>query len=338
MEKYKCAWIENMLSIEPDGYARPCCLETGSSARISHIDDGILNAFNHDKLLKLRSNLEIGFNEYTRPYCFRCESLEVRGEPSLRNTAKFLSERRELKLLQFKLSNRCQLACFHCGPLQSSTWSKKLNITPHVKKALEINDRFLDELAQLLPNLTVIKFTGGEPFLDPDHWKILNFLKQYDRSHCELYYITNGISPVRPELWDGWKEITCSVSVDGFEETYEWFRRGSSWGGIIEGVDKLKNHSRVEINFSITPFTIQDYNKSLSFWGELKPIPIVMPKQASIIEFPKEIIEKIDGYENIPFQGSSTENNLQMYIDWAKRWDSMWDTTGWAEKLYWWVK
>ena len=338
MEKFKCAWVENMLSIEPDGYSRPCCLETSNEARIDKIEKGILNSFNHPKLISLRENLETGFNSKTKPYCSRCESLETRGQQSMRMTTKFLSDRRELKMLQFKLSNRCQLACFHCSHFQSSTWAKKLNIKPHVKKALDITEDFLKELSDLLPNLTMIKFTGGEPFLDPDHWKILEYLRNFDRSHCDIYYITNGISPFRSELWEGWKSVTCSVSVDGFKDSYEWFRRGAKWDDIIEGVEKLKKHSEVEINFSITPFTIQDYNRSLNFWGDLKPIPIVMPKHSSLKNFPRYIIEKIEDYEKIPFYNSSVGDDLPEYIEWAKRWDTWWGTPGWAEKLYWWVK
>jgi MoaA/NifB/PqqE/SkfB family radical SAM enzyme len=111
---------------------------------------------------------------------------------------------RELKILQFKMSNKCQLTCAHCGPDRSSGWAKLLNISPHVINAFEVTDIFLEELVKILPQLEVIKFTGGEPFLDPNHWKILEHLQSYDRSHCTLQYITNGISPARGELWHGW--------------------------------------------------------------------------------------------------------------------------------------
>ena len=174
----KCAWIENMMSIETDGWTRPCCLETSNSARVSPIQDGILNAFNHPRLLDLRDNLKNGYSEQTRHACNRCEQLESRGQPSMRTETYFSSATRELKILQFKMSNKCQLACAHCGPDRSSTWRKLLDIQPRVLDAFEVTDKFLEELVEILPNLEVLKFTGGEPFLDPNHWKILDHLKK----------------------------------------------------------------------------------------------------------------------------------------------------------------
>lgn len=339
MKTFRCAWVENMLSIEPDGYSRPCCGETSISSRIDKIENGILNSFNHKTLLDLRHNLENGFNDKTRPFCNRCENLEIRGQSSLRTNTYFLSEKRELKLLQFKLSNKCQLACFHCGPSHSSTYAKKFNITPRIKKAFEINDVFLKELVEILPNLSKIKFTGGEPFLDPDHWKILDYLKDIDRSHCELEYITNGISPFQPRLWEGWKSVKCCVSVDGYEETYEWFRRGSSWGKVVSGVEKLRNYTDVTISYSLTPFTVNDYIKAKAFWNyKIVALPIVTPNYSSLINFPKSIIEKIKGYEQIPFDSYSDNYDLDIYVTWANKWDHVWNTPGWAERLFFWVK
>jgi organic radical activating enzyme len=337
----KCAWIENMMSIETDGFTRPCCLETDHEARISPITDGIIVAFNHPKLLKLREDLKKGYSENTRSFCRRCEELEVNGNTSLRMTAKQMSETRQLKVLQFKMSNKCQLACAHCGPERSSGWAKIRNIKPHVINSFEVTDKFIDELKQLLPQLEVLKFTGGEPFLDPNHWKILEALKNTDRKHCKLEYITNGISPVREHLWEGWGEVKCSVSVDGFEKTYEWFRRGATWTELLHGVKKLNNICKVSVNYSVTPFTAEDYLKSKEFWKySMTPFPIVRPYHASLAKFPRSIIEQMPNYQEIPFwELTSTEGNqVTIYKKWAHFLDKKWNTPGLSEKLYWWLR
>jgi len=339
MEKYKCAWIENMISIETDGFTRPCCLENSTKARIADASQGLVKAFNHEKLIKLRDNLSTGFTQYSRSFCHRCEELENRGQKSLRNMTPFLSESRELKMIQFKLSNRCQLACFHCGPDQSSTYAKKFHVKPIIKDSIEISIKFLNELSELLPTLSIIKFTGGEPFLDKNHWKILEYLKKFNRKHCELQYITNGVTPFNPELWEGWKSINCSVSVDGYEESYEWFRRGSSWEKILSGVSRLKKYSDISINYSLTPFTVQDYIKSKDFWKfNITAIPIVSPSYSSLINFPKSIVQNIKDYDKIPFNSYSEDNNIDIYVERANKWDSIWNTPGWADRLFYWVK
>lgn len=334
----KCAWVENMMSIETDGWSRPCCLETSEDARISPIQDGILNAFNHQRLLDLRDNLKNGYSEKTRHACHRCEQLESQGHASMRTETKFESPVRELKVLQFKMSNKCQLTCAHCGPDRSSGWAKLLNISPHVINAFEVTDKFLDELVEILPNLEVLKFSGGEPFLDPNHWKILEHLQSYDTSHCELQYITNGISPFKSELWKKWKRVNCSVSVDGYKDSYEWFRRGSSWDRVVQGVYDLKKVSDVHINYAITPYTFHDYNNAKEFWKEpIHGFPVVYPSYMSMLGFPSRIVSLIDNWTDIPYADSAKGSSALTYKMWAKSWDKQWNTPGWAEKLFHWV-
>lgn len=329
-----------MLSIDTDGYTRPCCGEPSKLARISDIKNGIKVSFDHPKLLKLRKDLETGFNSETEYACSRCAKLESNGESSLRTNTKLLSETRELKLLQFKMSNKCQLTCAHCGPELSSGWAKLLNIRPHVQNSFEVDDKFIEELKSLLPQLTVLKFSGGEPFLDPNHWKILDALKECDRSSCELEYITNGLVQPRYDLWKGWKNIKCSVSVDGFEESFEWFRRGANWKELLDAVKILADNSEVSINYSMTPYTIQDYHKSKNFWKySHSTFPIVSPVHASLMKFPKNIIEKIPDYQTIPYSNLCSENNnLHIFKTWAQNWDRKWNTIGWSEKIFFWMK
>jgi MoaA/NifB/PqqE/SkfB family radical SAM enzyme len=334
----KCAWIENMMSIETDGWTRPCCAEPSKNARIAHINNGIQVAWQDSKLLELRKNLDVGYSDQTRPFCKRCETLESANQSSMRNSTKFITEDRILKTIQFKMSNKCQLTCAHCGPELSTGWKKFLNITPIVSDSFKVTEEFLTELGELLPQITCLKFTGGEPFLDPAHWKILDYLKKYDRSHCTLQYITNGISPFRVELWEGWKSVNCSVSVDGFQESYEWFRRGATWKELIDGVDNLKKAAEVSINFAMTPYTIQDYHVSKNFWGDIDTYLIVHPKHASLLNFPKNLIEQLDDYQTIPHSASANGTDLNFYKNWAKFWDKKWNTVGWSKDLFWWMK
>lgn len=335
----KCNWIENMMSIETDGWTRPCCLETSDLAKIAPIQNGIMAAFTDSKLLQLREDLTQGYSDKTKNTCRRCEDLEIRNQSSMRMQTPALSSSRELKLLQFKMSNKCQLTCAHCGPDRSSGWAKLLNITPHVINSFELTDEFMQELVAVLPQLEVIKFTGGEPFLDPNHWKILEQLKQYERSHCKLHYITNGISPFRSELWTGWKSVNCSVSVDGYEDSYEWFRRGSTWDAIVQGVDNLTKISTVDINYAITPYTVQDYIKSSKFWQQsVRGFPVVYPSHASMFNFPSKLIKQLDNWEDIPYANTADGLTALTHKMWARNWDKKWNTVGQAEKLFWWMK
>lgn len=330
----KCAWIENMLSVETDGWTRPCCLETSEQARISLIKDGIKNAFNNRKLIQLQSDLSHGYSEKTRFACTRCEQLELRNQESMRTSTPFVSETRELKVLQFKMSNKCQLACAHCGPDRSSTWRKILNIQPRVLDAFTVTDEFLLELADILPNLTTIKFTGGEPFLDPNHWKILEFLTSYDRSHCKLFYITNGLVKPKTELWNGWLNVDCSVSADGYEDTFNWFRRGANWIELVDAVHILSQKSNVSINYGITPYTVCSLDKAKNFWKyKIDTYQVVWPKYSSLLDFPKKYLDNDSSF----YSAGNDNGNINFYRQWAMTWDQRWGTVGWANKLFSWM-
>jgi organic radical activating enzyme len=337
----KCAWVENMVSIETDGWTRPCCGETDNAARISPIQLGIKTAFNHSKLLTLRDNLNsTGYTKDTEYACYRCRQVEDAGQQSLRTSTRFLSEQREIRAIQFKMSNKCQLTCAHCGPERSSGWRKLLGISPHVINAFEVTDEFLAELVELLPNLDHIKFTGGEPFLDPAHYKILEHLSNYDRSHCKLVYITNGLIKPRLDLWKGWKDIECSISIEGYKDTYEWFRRGASWEELIDSVDVIKNHSKASISYSVTPWTIADHPKTVEYWNlPVYAFPVVYPKHSSLHLFPRNIAE-MNWNSNLPYYELTTINltSIEMYKNWAINWDNKWNTQGRAEELYSWLK
>ena len=313
----KCAWINNYLVVETDGYTRPCCLETDSNARISPIKSGIKKSFNNKKLLRLEQYLKEGYSSKTDPYCRRCRFLEEKEQPSMRTEQPFITEHRELKVLQFKLSNKCQLACAHCNPSLTSTWANLLGVSPKVHHALELTDKIVEELKEIVPTLDELKFTGGEPFLDNTHWEMLEHLKEVDTSNCKLSYITNGLISPKLDLWKGWKEIDIHVSVDGHKETYEWFRRNAKWDLLVDNVKLLSNYANITIAYSMTPFTVDSLEDAKQFWNyPINETPIVYPLHANLNKFPE---------------------NIDICREFAKDWDSKWQTEGWSQNLFKWI-
>lgn len=335
-----CSWTNNRLVVESDGWTRPCCLESNSNAKINDIKEGILKSFNNKTVIKLNDELKNnGFTSFTNKFCNRCEKLENNSIDSLRKISNILSNERELKYLQLKTSNVCQLVCGHCDPYHSSSWAKFLK-KETITQSIDINEKFLTELKTLLPNLSVLKFTGGEPFLDKNHWKILEYLKPYDKKHCELQYITNGLITPKLDLWKNWKKVKCYVSIDGFEETYEWFRRKANWHNLISNIKNLQNIADVEILFSITPYTFQDYFEIKKFFNlKINTITVTDPYYCSLEQFPKNIISKVKNWESIPnikFKSNQIED-INIYVNWATDWDHKWNTPGKSNRLFFWM-
>lgn len=335
----RCAWADNIIVVETDGYTRPCCIEPLETSRISPVNNGLIESWNHPILKKLRSNLENGFSKSTDPWCSRCRITEEAGEKSLRQNTEFLGNPGELKAVQFKLSNYCQLECAHCGPKLSSQHAKRIYGGNGIINAIDDIEPIIEDLRILLPQLEHIKFTGGEPWIHDQHWKILENLKGLDRSHCRLKYITNGISKPKEHLWEGWKSVNIQISVDGFKDSYEWFRRRSRWNKLVKNYKSLlKKGYNISIVYSVTPWTIQHYDDARKFFCDVPMYPnmIINPPHCNVKAMPNNIVEL---NSDTPFKKQMTGNKktLEILKKWAINWDKKWNTEGMANKLYPWL-
>jgi len=336
----KCVYPQNILIIGTDGYTDSCPLET-ANLKLENINDGILNAWNSSKYTDFRNNLDAYLIDKEK-ICWQCNKLEQNGAVSLRTETPLLSKLPELKAVQFKLSNRCQLVCAHCGPYLSSSWGKFVGSKDYIKQ-FELKDHVIDELAELLPNLNYIRFTGGEPWMDPMHWKILKRLSTVDKKNCELHYITNGLSTVRKDLWQGWKKVKIMLSVDGYEDSYEWFRRNAKWNDLVNAYNILKTIPNVEIkiNYSLTPWTINYLESASAFFKEpMLVVPIMSPYHCSLGSLSRDDFERLgltyyEKYNNVV---NSNPKPLTYLKTWATDWDKKWGTQGLAEKIHPWLK
>jgi len=335
----KCLYPQNVLIVGNDGSTISCPLEFANE-KLANISDGLDNAWNNPAYDNFRNNLDTYLEDKTK-ICWQCNKLEKNGAISLRTENKPLSDNVELKAIQFKLSNRCQLVCAHCGPLLSSSWAKFIG-RPDIIEDFDLPESVLDELAEKIKHLKYIRFTGGEPWMDPIHWKILKKLSTVDKGNCELHYITNGLSTYRKELWEGWNKVQIMLSVDGCNEHYEWFRRGAAWDKLYQAYENLKliSNVNIKINYSLTPWTIESLDKTRSYFDEeLGVVPIMSPAHCSIASITTDEYEYLgltnySEYSNII---GSNPKSLKSLKSWATTWDIRWKTNNWAEQIHPWL-
>jgi MoaA/NifB/PqqE/SkfB family radical SAM enzyme len=74
------------------------------------------------------------------------------------------------RVMEFELSNECNLECVMCNGYFSSSIRKNREKLP--ASVSPYNDQFVDELDQFIPHLTDAKFLGGEPFMIDIYLKI----------------------------------------------------------------------------------------------------------------------------------------------------------------------
>ena len=121
---------------------------------------------------------------------------------------------KQLKWLEVKPGNRCNLKCRICGVHNSSQWTKDAAAIENLKRHHSYPIKFKDSEAfattkesdwiddpEFWVNLKgfekihYLHFMGGEPFMVPEHFKILERMvadPTIDCSTIDLGYNTNG--------------------------------------------------------------------------------------------------------------------------------------------------
>lgn len=272
------------LATREDGAICACC----RSHPIGFIQkDTLENIWNNDTMQRIRRQV---LNNERPPECEPCFSLEDQGVESLRmrHIAGKIPEARinlypntqlqeimpfEIPTMELKLNNLCNLKCRMCHPMDSTAWNDWSEVKDFYKAEGNImydiveehnleNKPFLDKfqdstewwasLEKLLPHFRRVEFAGGEPLMDPQHYRILDMLAPYG-DQIEIKYATNlsTLGKNNRTIWEYWpkfKSVAVNVSIDGMEKSYEYVRGNASWAELINNIKQIQtipNISRI---------------------------------------------------------------------------------------------
>jgi sulfatase maturation enzyme AslB (radical SAM superfamily) len=180
----------------------------------------------------------------------------------------------ELPTIEIKLNNLCNLKCRMCNPLDSTSWQDWDEVKPFYEKEnnylvptvaklvrkpgqyigpFDDTDHWWNDFEKLLPHFKRVEFAGGEPLMDPQHYRILDMLKPYGKN-IEIKYATNGttlgISKGRTihDYWPHFRSVAVNVSIDGIHDVYNYIRGNGDFNQIeanIKEIQKIPNVSRV---------------------------------------------------------------------------------------------
>ena len=179
----------------------------------------------------------------------------------------------EIPTIELKLNNLCNLKCRMCHPMDSTSWNDWSEVKEFYKKEGNImyaiveqhnleNKPFLDKfqdnpewwnsLEKLLPHFRRVEFAGGEPLMDPQHYRILDMLAPYG-DQIEIKYATNlsMLGKSNRTVWEYWpkfKSVAVNVSIDGLYNSYEYIRGNASFAEMINNIKQIKtipNISRI---------------------------------------------------------------------------------------------
>jgi len=303
LSKTFCPLPWNHLATHPHGGVTLCC--------ISDHTDGLNRARNfkedYDEFLDLNRNdindlmnsdyykkvrLEM-LNNIKPNACMRCYDEEAKGIKSKREhektifpsyTADYASKLTsedgsipmDLRFVELRLGNVCNVRCRTCNPASSSKWLE--DYKDIVQQADFVNkgylgldfpgdfkwaedDKFYDDLYDSAPNLEVLYINGGEPTLIKQHWSYLQKLVDSGRSkNIILWYNINCtmLPPIALELWPEFKEARICLSIDDLEDRNAFIRTGTNWYSVCATIDKLLLH-KTNLVLRITQ-TVSAYN------------------------------------------------------------------------------
>ena len=249
------------LSTRPNGDITPCCRSRDTLGNIKEMT--FEQAWNSERQKQLRKDLLTGVRN---KYCFQCWDMEDQGSISMRQSMnKIRSDMVPKKLdavmpfvvpvLELKMSNLCNFRCRTCKPELSTTWMKDWNEVKHEYESLGIvnntareenfnNDQFLQDILKLAPTIEIVEFAGGEPLMDPLHYKVLEVLEPY-ASNITVKYSTN-LSKLKfgkfdtIASWAKFRKVDLSLSIDGHPALNDYIRTESDTKVLAQNLRDVK--------------------------------------------------------------------------------------------------
>jgi len=259
------------LEIGVNGGAAPCCLYKGQVPDVKVYKTN-LKAIQQSQYME---DLRTQFKNGEKPAgCDRCWLEEDAGKDSKRINSIYKMKsslknwtpdsKPALKFIDFKLGNVCNLKCRICGSWSSSKWAQEemdYGENPVARKHLteggwpKKNPQFFEDIKEVLEDVEYFEFTGGEPFMIHNHFKILEHCveKGYAKKQ-DIHYNTNGTQlPGRDifDLWKHFKRVEIAFSIDDVGEPFEYQRYGANWKEVNHNLNQFKIYQTVNMQFQV---------------------------------------------------------------------------------------
>lgn len=204
-------------------------------------------------------------------------------------------------MIEFSLSNACNLECVMCdGAYSSAIRARRERLTP-LPRAYD--ERFFAEIPEFLERLQRAKFLGGEPFLAAESLRVMNLMIEMGLS-IPCHVTTNGTqwNPTVERILDR-LPVSLSVSIDGMtKETVESIRVGVDHGTLMQHVERFRDYARsrgsyLGFTYCLMTNNWHEFGDFLLFaddWDvEVVVNTVTRPEGCSLFALPIERLERI---------------------------------------------
>jgi radical SAM protein with 4Fe4S-binding SPASM domain len=243
IENIYCSAPWKGITIREDGAVRTCCVGGTELGNLRH--QSIKSIMSSDKLAEIKQNLLDNKHDKN---CDSCQKNERIGNTSLRQHYQKHYPLRspedfQLKFIDVRWNNHCNLACVYCSPEFSSEWAKIKNI-PILSAKKSYQNELLEWMLEKSHDLEEVLLVGGEPLLMKQNHQLIETLPD----NCRLSIITNlsyDLSKIscletllnRPREMTNW-----NISAENIESQFEYIRNGADWNQFLENIDFVVEH------------------------------------------------------------------------------------------------
>ncbi len=305
-------WVN--LSTDVNGSLRPCCRFAQPQHQTEHkmpfMTDGPLDKlWTGPAFTKLRQAFLDGEEPKECSWCWDEEKAGVSSyrqnlikyHPHIHKKVDFDNPEQPL-VIDFKLSNVCNFKCRMCTPMASSLIAKEMGIKqPYWLENKIFGTDNEDIFKRWLPEIEKIEMTGGEPLVNSENRKMLEYMvASGDCKHIDLQITTNCsiYSDEFASLLKEFRMVNIALSIDDLGPRLEYARHGAKWPVIESNMRKWdSNFAFVTVYCTVNNYNIWYLAQILDYFqGEIGKVSLGIlhePEYLSIKYLPREVKNEI---------------------------------------------
>lgn len=247
MQSNYCSAIDVGLFVYTSGHVKTCC--SGKQWLGDLNKEPIQRIFKNPKYIEIRSNLR---SNNTDNYCSDCLKLyNISPTASQKNAFDLMfpfQEQQNLKLIDIRWSDVCNLTCRYCNVEDSSSWKKLAGIPIQ-----NVNKRYIESLFDLIVDnretISNVYLLGGEPLLQTHNEKLLDLVKP----DVQIDVLTNlTVKLENNAIYNKLKNfdrVLWNLSFDTIGSRFEYVRAGADWNVFQHNLELLKKDFGDKIAF-----------------------------------------------------------------------------------------
>jgi hypothetical protein len=334
-------WIS--VYVEPNGRVDNCCIGRNNLGNLSEVES-IAEILTGPTNIGIQQSM---LNNQVVPGCTWChggidgglETLQVKMLRDFPNKDDPIYQvgSFDLRYLDARWSNTCNLACVYCGPEFSSRWAQELGRTIKIERGDKNN--FLQYVLDNVESIKELYLAGGEPLLMKENELLLDELVVRNPD-CKLLVNTNLLN-INTKIYQrliSMPNVEWLVSFEATGAEYEYLRWPGIWSDFESNLLQLKRDvpvHRILFNMVFLSFNALsiwdtiDWLRDRGFSGTALTVynngtrPGPFDPRGLSVEYRNQVIERmqqkdysnITGYQNVIKSLASTEQISVQFVD-----------------------